>query len=215
MLEKLVSSLHKEMGRTLPGVKAQLKMSPHVKRTGDLHVRKTGNPRPSGVLILLYESGGNIRFPLIQRPKYNGAHSGQVSFPGGKKELGDKDFIDTALREAHEEIGVERSKIHVMGYLSELYIWASNFTVQPVLSYMREVPVFKPDCTEVESVIEASLDNILDSNFRKQTEIKNSLGLKISAPYFDIEHKVVWGATAMMLSELAALIQRSDFLNNK
>jgi 8-oxo-dGTP pyrophosphatase MutT (NUDIX family) len=188
-------------------------MSPHVRRIGKINIKKLGKPKPSGVLILLYEVNGIIKFPLIQRPKYKGAHSGQVSFPGGKKEETDRDYMETALREAEEEIGVDPANVDIIGYLSELYIWASNFTVQPVLGFASGKPEFEADVSEVDEIIEAELNDILDKGKIKKREIKTSLGLKIDAPYFDIQGKVVWGATAMMLSELADLIRRSEHFN--
>lgn len=165
-------------------------------------------PKPGGVLILLYEEDGVIKFPLTKRPDYLGTHGGQISLPGGKAEQ-DEDIITTALREGEEEIGVLRSRIKVIGQLSEFFVIPSNFIVTPVIGYLEERPLFKPDPKEVVRVLEGNLDLLIRPDAIQTKEILAAKIYPMIAPHFEIEGEVVWGATAMILNELRVLI--SDF----
>jgi 8-oxo-dGTP pyrophosphatase MutT (NUDIX family) len=148
--------------------------------------------------------------PFILRPTYDGAHSGQVSLPGGKFEPDDRDLLDTARRETQEEIGVEGNKIKLIGSLSEMYIVVSNFKVLPVVGYLDHKPAFIPEIKEVARIIHSPLDHILDQQRRKEKDIIVGNNYKIRSPYFDIDGEVIWGATAMILSELVTLIQEIE-----
>ena len=162
--------------------------------------------KPGGVMLLLYPHDGDIYLPLMKRPTYKGAHSGQVSFPGGKFEPEDKDLKETALRETEEEIGVKSSDIQVIGGLSELFIIASNFKVFPTVGFVTERPVFVPDAIEVEDILEVSLSDL--KNLSKRGVEEMTFGkYTINSPYFDVDGHVVWGATAMMLSEFLQLTE--------
>ena len=162
-------------------------------------------PKPGGVLILLYEEDGVIKFPLTKRPDYLGTHGGQISLPGGKAEPGE-DIITTALREAEEEIGVARSSINVIGQLSEFFVIPSNFMVTPVIGYLEERPQFNPDPKEVVRVIEGTIDELIRLDAVQTREILAAKIYPMMAPHFEIEGEVVWGATAMILNELRVLI---------
>lgn len=157
-------------------------------------------------MILLYPHNGDIYLPLMKRPVYQGAHSGQVSFPGGKFEPEDLDLKMTALRETEEEIGVKSSQVEVIGELSELFIIASNFKVFPTIGFVKERPVFIPDAVEVEHVLEVSLSHLQDLSKRGIEEMAFG-DYTINSPYFDVDGHVVWGATAMMLSEFLQLVE--------
>jgi 8-oxo-dGTP pyrophosphatase MutT (NUDIX family) len=163
-------------------------------------------PRPGGVIILLYEEDGIVKFPLIKRPEYAGAHSAQVSLPGGKAEPGE-DSIDTALRECEEEIGVSQQTLKVLGRLSDFYVIPSNFIVTPVIACSETKPQFHPDAYEVERIIQATLNEIVHENAMKQKEILAAGKYKMNAPHFEIEGEVVWGATAMMLNEFRMILR--------
>jgi 8-oxo-dGTP pyrophosphatase MutT (NUDIX family) len=163
-------------------------------------------PRPGGVLILLYEEEGIIKFPLTQRPDYLGTHGGQISFPGGKAEP-DEDIITTALREGEEEIGVARSRIKVIGRLSEFFVIPSNFIVTPVIAYVEQRPQFFPDPKEVVRVLEGRLDRLIRSDAVQTKEIMAAKIYPMLAPHFEIEGEVVWGATAMILNEFRIVLQ--------
>jgi 8-oxo-dGTP pyrophosphatase MutT (NUDIX family) len=210
MLTTLIEALRHELRKPLPGLKAQLRLSPEVRRNKITDINIDRPPKKGGVLILLYDDGdGVIRFPLMQRPQYNGPHSGQVSFPGGKMEDHDNNLVDTALREAQEEIGVRAADIEVLGTLTDLYVWASNFLVRPVLAYARQRPVFTPDLEEATEVLEVQLQSILTNDRIRKKKLTVRGNIRIEAPYYDIHNKVVWGATAMMLSELAEVVNNT------
>ena len=163
-------------------------------------------PRPGGVLILLYEHQGIIKFPLIKRQEYPGAHSGQVSFPGGKAEPGE-DALQAALREGEEEIGVNRLELNVLGTLSDFFVVPSNFLVTPVVATIVAEPVFKADAYEVAKILHGSIDELLRDDAIKEKEILAAGKFRMMAPHFDIGGEVVWGATAMMLNEFRMILR--------
>lgn len=160
------------------------------------------NARRAGVLILVYEQQGRPTIPLIRRTEDGGVHSGQVALPGGTYEEQDGDIVRTALRETTEEIGVAEEAVEVLGRLSDLYIPPSNYLVSPVVGRVRGLPRFRPDPREVAHIIEASLVELLDPGRIKLTERYG-----FTVPYFDVQDEVVWGATAMMLSEFCAVLE--------
>lgn len=202
-LDRLIVRLAEE---SLPGEEAQFRMSPPVRRKGSFTDTEQRDPRRGGVMLLLYPDGEHWYFPLIRRPDYPGVHGGQVSFPGGKLEQGEN-ALDAALRETEEEIGVPVQTIQVLGPMSRLYIPPSNFLVSPFVGLLEEKPVFVPEPLEVEDIIHARVDHLLETELRKTTSITAGGGYKITAPYFDLEGHIVWGATAMMLSEFAVLLE--------
>lgn len=167
-------------------------------------------PRPGGVLILLYEEEGVIKFPLTKRPDYSGTHGGQISLPGGKAEP-DEDIITTALREGEEEIGVERSRIKVIGQLSQFFVIPSNFMVTPVIGYLEDVPRFIPDPKEVVRILEGRIDELVRADAVQTREILAAKIYPMMAPHFEIEGEVVWGATAMILNELRLVLQETKY----
>jgi 8-oxo-dGTP pyrophosphatase MutT (NUDIX family) len=191
----------------LPGVEAQFKMASSLRFPPDYIEQHRPKARQGSVMVLLYPIEDIIHTVLTLRTSYKGVHSGQVSFPGGKKEQDDENLIATALRETWEEVGVPDYDIEVVGGLTELYIPASNFIVTPYVGIVQERPEFQPNHREVEKIIEADLHILMDDTLRKQTQVKIADNLTIDAPYFDIDGQVVWGATAMMLSELAEIIR--------
>ncbi|MFT4734693.1 MAG: 8-oxo-dGTP pyrophosphatase MutT (NUDIX family) [Roseivirga sp.] len=190
----------------LPGRDAQALMAPRPIEESRFKENPKYPAKPSGVMILLYPKNGELYLPLMKRPSYDGAHSGQVSFPGGKVEETDKDLIETALRETEEEIGVDRNEISVIGQLTDLYIIASNFKVSPSLGLLSYTPAFKPDSYEVESVLEVPIKQLWDTARQGVQEMKFGKHI-IQSPFFEIEGHLVWGATAMMLSELMEIIK--------
>ena len=167
------------------------------------------NARLSSVLILLYDDNGDIRVPLIERQKYEGVHSGQISLPGGKHEPGDKNLIDTAIRETCEEIGVPGSRISVIGTLSEIYIPPSNFKVLPVVGYASTKPEFQTDDKEVMSLIEMQLSIITDPSNRSKKNVTIGGDRQMEIPYYDVDGHTVWGATAMILSEFSTIVSNT------
>jgi 8-oxo-dGTP pyrophosphatase MutT (NUDIX family) len=207
ILDSFSQALETALSRPLPGIEAQKKMSPETRR----QVPDPNELRPArhgAVLLLLYEKNGEIYFPLIQRPEYDGVHGGQVSLPGGKVENGDPSLAYTALRETEEEIGVPASDIEILGKLSDLYIWVSHFHVHPFVGKIKYLPEFVPDPHEVAQLIETPLSVITDASNRTQFLFKRG-EFSLEAPCFVVQNKPVWGATAMILSEFCEIIFHS------
>lgn len=203
-IRTFVEKLQHDLRAELPGRAAQYQMAPRP-RHGDLPYDAAPlTARHSGVLILFYPYQDAVYLPLILRPTYNGVHSGQVGFPGGGQESQDADLIETALREAYEEIGVHPTSVTVLGQLSPLYVFASNNLVHPTVAWIDERPSFHPDPHEVALLIETPLADLLNlANRRLETwQLRDRTA---EVPFFHIQEQTVWGATAMILSELLAL----------
>jgi 8-oxo-dGTP pyrophosphatase MutT (NUDIX family) len=163
-------------------------------------------PKPGSVMILLYPDGNQIKFPLTKRHEYLGAHSGQVSLPGGKAEPGET-AIETALRETEEEIGVNAHQIKVIGQLSQFFVMPSNFMVIPVVGLVEQRPVYQAQQSEVVRIIEGNLSDLIQPDAIRTKEIVAAKIYPMLAPHFEIEGEVVWGATAMMLNELRVIVK--------
>lgn len=204
--EHLTHFLKNRLNESLPGLQASNQMAAKMV-TGDRRIFDHKKPpREGAVMIMLYPDNSTIRFPLIQRPDYRGVHSGQMALPGGKKE-GDETLIDTALRETEEEIGVRGSSIEIIGELSSFYVFASNFQIQPVIGKVTSPPVFVPQESEVSEIVQADLGHLVSDDFVKVRKVRPRAGFELEAPYFDLEGKIVWGATAMMLNELKVILK--------
>ncbi len=203
--QQFVDSLEKRLLQPLPGRKAQELMAPKPINERRFQEDPANPARPGGVMVLLYPHNGDIYLPLTKRPVYTGAHSGQVSLPGGKVEKTDQNIIHTALRETEEEIGVSNQTVQVIGKLSELFIVASNFKVYPTVGIVREPPLLKPDAKEVVKILTPSLSELRDVE-RRSVKTMYFPPYTIESPYFDIEGEVVWGATAMIISELLHIV---------
>ena len=183
----------------LPGENAQGLMAPTF-RGGFSHKE---DPVPAAVLILMYPSGGRTRLVLMKRNVYDGPHSAQVSFPGGAWEEGDQSLEFTAIRETREELGIT-GEIRLLGALTALHIPVSNYQVTPFAGWMDHRPLFHPDPAEVQYVIEATLEELLDPANRSSETIHRH-GQSIVAPYYLVGEERIWGATAMMLCEFLQL----------
>jgi 8-oxo-dGTP pyrophosphatase MutT (NUDIX family) len=193
---------------TLPAFHAHKKMAP-VHRMEDLANMDLSkkNPRIAAVLMLFYPKNEHTHLVLILRNAYEGIHSAQVGFPGGKYEHEDEDLIFTALREAHEEIGINPKTIEIVKSFSELYIPPSNFLVHPFLGICKSELVFVPDPVEVAAIIELPLSVFLTENTVVNSDVKTSYSNSSAVPAFKIENHIVWGATAMILSELKEVLK--------
>lgn len=202
----IIQRLADRLRAPLPGREAHLRMASK-DRSIRYGFKIPDNPRISAVLLLLDFQEGDLVLPLIQRPSYPGVHSGQMAFPGGKRETQDQDLTDTALREAREEINAQVSREAVIGQLSNLYIPLSNSLVTPVVAISERVQQFVPEPLEVAKVVQASMRRLSDPSSVAETTIAIGNGLRIKAPYFDVDGHIVWGATAMILSELLHLLE--------
>lgn len=199
-----INHLQLQLRQPLPGQEAHLKMASATRlRFKNQPNEKT---RRSAVLILFYPYRDQILVPLILRPKYDGVHAGQMAFPGGRYEKTDENLIRTALREAQEEIGIKAADVQILGKLTELFIPPSNFYVLPVVGKLSYKPDFYPDPREVEAVLEVTLDEMMDESI-VGSSLLDVRGVTIDAPFYDIQGHKVWGATAMMISELLTIIR--------
>jgi 8-oxo-dGTP pyrophosphatase MutT (NUDIX family) len=190
--------LERLQGR-LPGEKAQLMMAPTF-RGG---FPQQDEPARAAVLALLYPSGGETHLVFMKRNEYDGPHSAQISFPGGAWETKDGSLKNTAIRETREELGIY-SGIEILGRLTPLYIPVSHFKVFPFLGWSSCKPLFRPDASEVQYLIEVSLRELLDPE-NTQSEVMHHHGRSIEAPFYQVGTEKIWGATAMMLSEVLQL----------
>jgi 8-oxo-dGTP pyrophosphatase MutT (NUDIX family) len=206
-MESFIDNLRLALKKPLPGQDAQAIMMPSMSDKSRFSLEARKGARPGGVMILFYEDNGSWYFPLIQRPDYDGVHAKQMSFPGGKKDKADIDLISTALRETEEEVGIKQNQINVIGSLSELYIIASNFNVLPTIGFLQEPPNFEADEHEVDEIISVKIEDLMNDSLQKEKPLTILQGITINAPYFDLNNKVVWGATAMMLSELKIILK--------
>lgn len=199
--------LRHRLSQPLPGETAQFKMAPQRRLTmQEYYELGNKNPRQSAVLICLYPYQESIYTLLMLRPNEQGAHSGQVSFPGGRFETGDGDLQTTALREAEEEIGIEKSSVEVIGALTGLYIPVSNSFVQPYVGYLSGKPLLFKNDSEVKEIIEADTKFLFNPALKGNEVFKGLNKVTIEAPYYNILGHKVWGATAMMLSELEVIL---------
>ncbi|MBN9282837.1 MULTISPECIES: CoA pyrophosphatase [Flavobacterium] len=165
------------------------------------------NPRRAAVMMLFYPKNNKTHLVLIVRNTYPGVHSSQIAFPGGKVEPEDKNLIQTALRETHEEVGIAPQKIKVIKPFSEIYIPPSNFLVSPFMGISQEELSFVPQLEEVAQIIELPLAMFLDDNIIIEVMMTTSYAQNIKVPAFQIEDHIVWGATAMMMSELKETVK--------
>jgi 8-oxo-dGTP pyrophosphatase MutT (NUDIX family) len=195
MTVKFIENLEAILKEDLPGQKAQEKMAP-LRKANDLPVSETGK---ASVLILLYTRKGELCTLFIKRTVYRGHHSGQVSFPGGKRETSDKSPVHTALRESSEETGVDPSTIKILGTLTPLHIPVSNIEVLPVVGYAENQPVFSISEYEVEYLIEVPLNELMNKMTTEKKLVINSEIIKV--PGYMVQDEYIWGATAMILSE--------------
>lgn len=192
----------------LPADKAHHKMAP-MERIVILEKMTLANknPRIAGVMMLFYPKDGKTHIVLIVRNSYEGVHSSQIAFPGGKYEPEDVNFAATALRETHEEIGIHPEIIEVIKPFTQLYIPPSNFMVYPFLGICKEEITFVPDPNEVAAIIQLPLTVFMSDEIITTTTMSTSYAQNINVPAFIIEDHIVWGATAMILSELKSVLQ--------
>ncbi len=193
----------------LPASEAHYKMAP-LERIIELNTAEieNKNPKKAAVMMLFYPKNGRTHLVLIVRNSYEGVHSAQIAFPGGKYEIEDLTFENTALRETHEEIGIHPKSIQIIMPFTPIYIPPSNFMVYPFLGISNEELVFAPDSNEVSKIIELPMSVFLDDNTVVNTTMTTSYAKNIDIPAFKIEEHIVWGATAMMLSELKDVFKK-------
>ena len=206
IIQNRIQIIEKQLQQPLPGIEAQKKMAHAVR----LHVvPPPPDVKIACVMLMLYQKNNELHFPLIERvttKNVNDRHSGQISFPGGRLEELDNSLEEGALRETEEEIGVAAPKIKILGSLTELYIPVSNYLVHPFIGYLDETPQFQAQESEVKKILEAPLGLLLNPETRQKTRLRLSNNMILNdVPFYNIFGHVVWGATAMMLSEFVVL----------
>ena len=193
----------------LPGAEAQQVMAPVPRRMNP--PEGAGHMRYGAVLVLLYPAAEGVSFPITLRSKRVLHHKGQISLPGGMQEQSDASLAATAARETREEIGVAPARVRLLGRLTPLYIPASHSIVHPYVGCSATVPVFHPNPDEVSEVIEMPLCTLLDPATRAE-EYRRISGRRVRVPFYRIGPHKVWGATAMILGELAAILAATPTL---
>ncbi|MCU0230462.1 MAG: CoA pyrophosphatase [Acidobacteria bacterium] len=205
VLDRLERRLARALAGPLPGVEAQLTMAPSP-RPGWQPGRVPGGLRDAAALALIYSRGGTPHLLLTVRAADLPHHGGQISLPGGEVEPGES-FEDAALREAEEEVGVDRGAVRLLGRLSAMHIPVSGYALHPIVGITDAAGAWAPHAREVARVLEAPLAELLDPS-RRTVEPRRYEGRDYDVPYFDVEGEKVWGATAMVLAELLALLER-------
>ncbi|MCS6832113.1 MAG: CoA pyrophosphatase [Flammeovirgaceae bacterium] len=195
----VIERLRRRLEKPLPGVLSQMKMSSPISRK--MNEDPPSNAKKSAVLLLLYPHEDFLAFPLIKRVEDGRVHSGQMAFPGGRFEPQDKTLLDTALRETHEEIGVPPSMSRIVGKLTDLYVPPSNSLVSPYVAFTAEKPKFVPDQKEVAKIVETAVAHLYRPENKTMKEVVIMERYRLKVPAFDVAGEVVWGATAMIISE--------------
>ena len=189
----------------LGGMDSQFKLAPKLRIKYSLEKIKASRPKEAAVLALFYPDADNsTRFLLTQRANYNGTHSAQISFPGGKIENRDVSKMQTALREAEEEVGIDRDSVSVFKEMTDVYIPPSNFLATPFLGFCEKRPDFNTN-HEVSKLIEIPLNELFNDDNIKDFPMQTSYMGKTNVPCFYFDKHIVWGATAMMLAEIRDL----------
>ncbi|MEA3504742.1 MAG: CoA pyrophosphatase [Bacteroidota bacterium] len=204
-LKKYKKILCDELSNSLPGKSAHDIMYPktHINLIANRH---TEPPKKSSVMIVLFPYNGFLKTVVILRSEYDGVHSKQISFPGGKYEKSDTNLINTAIRETKEEISLHIDKDNIIGKLTDIYIPPSNFIVAPYVAIIDSLPKLKKDPIEVEKIIEVDLNEIIKCNSITSHKVYSLNSGEIIVPCFKNKNNIIWGATAMILSELREIL---------
>lgn len=204
-----IETIRAKLTESLPGKSSHMKMA----SLGMNHryYEPSDNYKSAAVLLLLFHVDNDINIIYMKRPSgnQNDKHSGQISFPGGQLEKDDVSLEACAVRETHEELGLDPAKINVLGSLSPLYIYVSNFMVQPFVGYYHDKPKYALQKSEVESTIEFPLKGLYKSDIIKDTDITIRNNTLHKVPYFDLYGEVLWGATAMITNEFRTIMDSS------
>ena len=204
-MDPLIEKLKIGIRGTLPGQLAHQEMSPLKRPSGDFPERSIA--RLSAVAVVITSVNEVPSIILTQRHEYEGAHSGQISFPGGKKEENDLDLEFTARRECHEEIGIELNPKSLIGSLTEVYIPVSKFIVQPYLYFQLTTDTMTLNEREVREVIHFPIKELQSEDSKSTMDVRAREGLIYrNVPCFRTGEKEIWGATALILNELRHLL---------
>ena len=207
-LEALEQHLSARLREPLPGARAQWLFAPTPAFKGWRPDDRPATARQAAALILLYPGEHGASFLLTMRRDDLPHHPGQISLPGGGLDPGE-DPVAGALREAHEEVGLEPHRVRVIGTLSTLWVIVSNFVVQPVIGLADERPEFRAEPREVAALIEAPVHRLNDPACTG-SEQRLRAGINVTFPFFEFAGHHVWGATAMMLGEFREVVYGSS-----
>lgn len=208
---QLLEYLSVRLGQPLPSKEALAMMFPNIKSLPDTLPE---NVKMSAVMLLLFIKDEEWHLLAIRRTVDGNAHSGQISFPGGRYEPIDSNFLATALRETYEEIGIPPEKIKPIGALSPVYIVVSNFNVYPFIGFLDSSSQYIPSPREVEEIIEIPLSTLLAPNAKIQAEVETPVqpNFKRKVNAYQIENNnIIWGATAIMIAELEILLRQTEY----
>lgn len=203
-LDSILEFLPGRLQAEKPGLAAQLRFSPQPPPSSLTYQEVQDTCLKAAVLILIYQKDRRPHLVFIHRTDLGHHHQNQISFPGGGRQP-EESIEQTALREAREELGVATEKIIIAGQLTPLYVQPSNYCVFPVVAVSRNKPNFKPNPREVAAVIEVPLSHLLDEN-NIDCETWFLRGRQVRVPFYQYEKYKIWGATAMILSELLELL---------
>ncbi len=207
-MQELINKISNAFQQPLPGKPAQYKMAAMDRPRNQVIQLK--NPKDASVLILLYPKNNEPHLVLIERTSRhkNDRHAGQISLPGGSHDPTDTDFEMTAIREAHEEVGVVTKDIQILGQITDLPVPVSNFLVHPFVGYCNNTPTFTPEEAEVKSILEVPLSHLQNPSTKQIKDLVAPGNFKLTnVPYFEIDRHVLWGATAMILSEFLSMLE--------
>ena len=198
-------ALRERLNLPLPGLEAQLRMAPRPRLTWD----PQADPplRDAAALILLYPRADTWWLPLTVRASTLPHHTGQVSLPGGRVDPGET-LEQAALREAFEEVGVLPTDVNVLGQLTALPVPISHHLLHPVVGIAARQPVFRIHAGEVDRLLETSIAHLRHADTLRVRQSPRYQGADgtMDVPYFEVDGAQVWGATAMVLSELLAVL---------
>lgn len=206
MYSSLKTYLKDTLQGDLPGMEAHRKLLPPGRRLKSFD-HELSTLKLSSVLLLLFPEGERLYICLMKRPSTMRHHPGQISFPGGKVEKEDVSAEMTALREAREEIGIDPYSIEILGKLSDLYVEVSKFSIQPFLAWADKKPDFLINSGEVEELILLPLSDFVTEETIFETELQTFTG-PLLVNYYPYNGEIIWGATAMILSELIEILKR-------
>ena len=201
--DKIDTFKAKELG----GITSQLKLAPKLRlHFSDIDIQNK-KPKKAAVLALFYpDKNHQTKFLLTKRANYKGTHASQISFPGGKMDIEDINIKNTAFRETFEEVGIPKESINIIRKLSKTYIPPSNFLVTPFLGISKHTPIFTPNY-EVANLIEVLVEDLLNDKNVTTKSMNTSYMKNIEVPCFKLNDYIVWGATAMILSEIKDLLK--------
>ncbi len=203
--QQIIERITIRIKQPLPGHAAHAHLSPRSRLDTSEYLRLNPAYKSGCVTLLVYPESDITRLLLMERTESNDAHSGQISFPGGKREMDDQSLQETALRETFEEVGIDPSAIQIIGQLSDIYIPVSNYLVHPFVGFANSFPKTKLNPQEVKSILTPELDVFMLDDLPRM-QFKSKVGW-IEAPYYSYMDYKIWGATAMMIRELVEIIK--------